>query len=1421
MPSVNVLSGDYLVSGSYFEVLGTGVIPRLITSSSLVLPNQISYSSRRSNILAEGTQGSIDQSHGSLSPVIYSFPGTNAQLARGIYGSLYNPWSQGPDVWGDGTADILWNKNNWTSLANANELEYSNWLDLAWYGAQIVEDQWIAKIVSANKYFKVDFTRWDEEYTTQYWGWAAVITPLNITSTITGLAIDLDFGGIKSNIDAHSKKQVWTLYTGSNSTGPFTKFAGLNAEQFQSTGIIISSGSWLPDKIPGTNFFAKALIQPIDVERRLDYIIDSGSFALKNNEKIGIGINSREAKAKLHVVGDIIANNVSADSISANNIVFGGDRPGPFDYLYQGVYSGNSIGLAGSGNKIFGSENFVFGNENFISGRSITSITDKNFLAGSGNNVLGAPNSIVGSYLNSGESGIKALSLSPNWLRKASLNSIFGGKSNEVIGQENATVNSTFGRVHGVGNSILGGIGNSILGMNSYQNAIIGGATNEIVNKEQYANVLTTDFAGGLYVPIGQEGFTTAIYKDAQSSFHNTIYSAAANRVINCKHTTLSNGRYNLIAYLNHGDIGGSLNRVFGYSWNCTPFNKQGTLYGREASRDIFIRGDSNVIGGTNVLNELPGLGSWNSQFGESGVFIWGNRNTVWKDNVAIFNDNRVPFFPDFSNTFYIQNLYGISFGGFGLGLRTHYRNSDLFWWMSGDKPTGINEYDWWNKANERLETGNYLYLGTRRPITERLEKIFPFLFKPSRGHYDGSPQDGTEGYGEKYVTPQTYVDRSGQAIREVRWNFDADFSINIGDRNKIYPAILTCAYPVYPNPTYENWSDNLGGMPQTNVNGEINELTGVATIQPTSNIVIGYNQEAALFDIMVGTKNKHYYQTLNHQYDQQAPQGSFRRSRTYTKNTPSPEDMYNTVIGHWNTTSGSYVNVLGSHNQLPFSKGPFNILGTSNIIIPQKYFYPVPVFAINKDGLTLPVMGTWNLNSDYGYGDPAERFTAQLGHSNIIGSKNEIRINRVETSCVNILGDFNNGDELKDTAIVGHSNYSTGVSTKILGNRNMISSRRSNVIGDSNFIQDGERSTIIGSENMVTNVIIDPSDWIYYDDGTISHPHIGQNRNAFVPNDMVIIGRANTVSELDRTSVIGNHNWLEGGKSIGDGEGQNNTVIGHGNYSDALSYYQDNSTLGNANTLDGARNNTVGSYNFTKASFDANILGNHNFLQSGVENNIAIGNDHLFYSSGSVAIGQGAHLHSTNQTSISAANYFQYSDIELQNGGAAQKTILTWYGIVTGATTQEIYLDGRAYSPNLTTNAQVGDSRAKIPTNRMWNGKLSVSIADRDLSYVRNITRGFYAFNMNGTIPTSPLSNYGSVEEYIPQGSSHGAHSSILTFSVNGDRLVLNAVGLASQRLVFHVVAEFLDTYIPTSSQNINMFRYSSDGKQKIPVVL
>jgi len=174
-----------------------------------------------------------------------------------------------------------------------------------------------------------------------------------------------------------------------------------------------------------------------------------------------------------------------------------------------------------------------------------------------------------------------------------------------------------------------------------------------------------------------------------------------------------------------------------------------------------------------------------------------------------------------------------------------------------------------------------------------------------------------------------------------------------------------------------------------------------------------------------------------------------------------------------------------------------------------------------------------------------------------------------------------------------------------------------------------------------------------------------------------------------------------------------------------------------------------------------------------------------------------------------------------LQNGGAAQKTILTWYGIVTGATTQEIYLDGRAYSPNLTTNAQVGDSRAKIPTNRMWNGKLSVSIANRDLSYVRNITRGFYAFNMNGTIPTSPLSNYGSVEEYIPQGSSHGAHSSILTFSVNGDRLVLNAVGLASQRLVFHVVAEFLDTYIPTSSQNINMFRYSSDGKQKIPVVL
>jgi len=116
----------------------------------------------------------------------------------------------------------------------------------------------------------------------------------------TGAQFSLSFL-TEENLRKHYNSQYWTFYTGSTSTGPFLEFTGPNKNQYQSTGIIISSGSFLLGKVPGTNFFGKALIRPIPILDRIEFIENSGSLALNSNQKIGIGLLSNKAEEKLHV----------------------------------------------------------------------------------------------------------------------------------------------------------------------------------------------------------------------------------------------------------------------------------------------------------------------------------------------------------------------------------------------------------------------------------------------------------------------------------------------------------------------------------------------------------------------------------------------------------------------------------------------------------------------------------------------------------------------------------------------------------------------------------------------------------------------------------------------------------------------------------------------------------------------------------------------------------------------------------------------------------------------------------------------------------------------------------------------------------------------------------------------------------------
>lgn len=1516
MPNVNVLSGDYLVSGSYFEVLGTGVIPNLVTSSSLALPTSLSYAPINAIALTAGTTETFAQPYDSEQRLAYTFPGTapqTAQLARGWYG-LFNPWSQ--SEWDSNPADILWNDEGWENIESAALRNYSEWTSIIdFYNLpeeevlnRILNTTWVLKVVSANKYFKVKFNNWDQGAPNYYYGpnpqWGADFTPLSFQYTNTGLAINLSFS--PSDLQKHLQTQYWTLFTGSNSNGPFNRFIGNNAEQYLSTGIIISSGTWLPNKIPGTNFFAKALIKPLDVERRLNFIVDSGAFALNPKQNIGIGVLSKDAKEKLHVEGGLFVkgNLTVGGGATLSNVSLGfenqtGSRASEYSSILGGrsgiVDSAFSVLNGGFRNQLYGIWNVIGGGgRNLVSGFDLiisNGVGNINF--GSGNAMLGAKASSIGIGYPTGSLAAQNRQISggliwENYLSRNAYNTIAGGLNSSIYkGIGNFTAGAFRGYTDGYFNNNINGLDNRIYSTSSYNNSIVGGYGNiisktslsywvngqarpdpvEIASMAEPWQML--DLQGGL----STEPFTPrdvlnrlngANNYPPQVTAGNTILNGVLNKVTNSRFNLIAYGGMNQIAYCENGDIAGNMNRVYGEQW----YDYGRRNYYREGdanSKDIFIRGHRNMVGiDVYAYNRLPKIyppGGGPNQYGASGVVIFGNEVSTTNNAVAVFSDSRNPFRTTKGNTFHVAHLNGISLGGLGVQLNNEacYSN-DLIYWMSGNVGTGAFNNSYWNgeyspqqtapdsngnwtvaQAIKNIETGSQLTPGTRRSYSDRLAKIIPHLTTSSlkRPNYDESPY--AEGTYPKYYPDyhDDYYDLSGNLIREFRWDLRRGLGVNIGTLNSLFPAIITAAWPLASGLGSSNFGDPLIDTYQQ---GGIPILTGVATITPTNSIAIGHRNESLYSDIIVGYQNTRLYQKVT-RYTHNSYLGDFSKlpwakKHTYSREyTPAPSDGYTTIIGGNNTISGASTNVIGYGNNITFSKGLTNLMGMNNEIYPSDYYYPWYQNIVDPQGYIRPVIGGWNYNGWTVFHEAA------LGNSNIIGNSNGFRTRKGETHTLNVLGNNNLGDDVTRITVVGTSNYVTGLGTKVIGNRNIVMSRESHVLGDENYIQDGLKSIVLGTENVITNVLLNQVD-IYNETAPVGSqftnygttntvPGLPHNYNVTTPNDMVVIGKSNTISELQRTSILGSHNLIEGGKLDLNGEGESNQVIGHNNYSDAKWYVQDYSILGNFNTWDGKTTNLIGSYNLLPASIDTSILGNNNYQKSGLRNSIIIGNDHYVEASDGAAVGTNVYEYNPGQISFSPMNHLKYSNTigagqhsasnydlyGSARGGAAQKTILTWHGIVTGSAAQEIYLDGRSYSPNI-SSAELAMSRARIPNNRMWNGKLYISIANRGLSYVRNITRGFYMVNQNGTINASSLSAFGTVEDQVTVGSSHGTHNSVASFGAIGDRLVLTTVGIAGQKLVYHVVAEFLDTYVPTTSEDIFGYRLAADGVTRLPVL-
>ena len=1331
MPNVNVLSGDYLASGSYFEVLGTGLIPNLVTLDRLTQPASVTF-------------------HGAGSPV-------------------------------------------------------------------------------------------------------------------TGLRVNLSFLN-SEELRKHYNSQYWTLFTGSTNVGPFLEFNGLNKDQYQSTGIIISSGTHLPGKVPGTNFFTKIKLQPLNVQNRIEFLQNSGSVALNSNQKFGVGLTSTSAAEKLHVSGgnfrvdgriisnnsisssSLVTSNISATNITGsnlitgfilrggagNNIIRGVDtygatilagsnnlNTGTFGFLGGGynnqllgdsstIVGGNTntncskFGFIGGGfsntitsvgstitesstivggnsntargqntaivggynNKIFsdssvlvgGINNVLTGNfstivgggYNLITGGSLGITTEEgtcySTVVGGENNILVGAQSFIGAGLGNFSSGSSLvigggsynqsagwnstiaggyqnrigitgwgaqgsvrgnymLHTTPNpekqWFSRVGYNTIGGGTYNFAVGNSNTIGGGWENEIDGVGNAIPGGWENIISGYPQFYSSVLGGTQNQIM----------TNYPD----PTGMNGVRTytGIWDHWKGPFAqaNTIVGGFKQRILNGKHNTIINGFENIIADSDHVTIEGERNLVM------------------TKATGVFIKGNINSIGS----GAFSQVGNPTNGFGLSNVVIFGDGIRNAKSNVVIFNDNRVQNAEDVpvEKSIYFNHLNGIVLQGAGIVAKDNSRSQVFTWYWSGGNPT----YDT-QKLNERTQ---------------------PYFNHVLRG-------DGDNYYPLGYDLLPSLKDKYGYPITGFLFNALANYPITLGVNNRSFKSILTAA-----------WASG-----QYDLYGSANALTGVGRIQPSENILIGYDNMGSVGDIILGKNNTHAYETGNSNQN-------YQRGHTYTKFGPSEKDAYNIIVGGDNFISGKYSTTIGYFNRNPFNKGANNIVGQSNKNVPEGYELPVTGLRRMPDGTLKNIIVGYSGNALY------SGQVAFESYSNIYGNENEIYSGPLNYN--NIVGNFNNANDLEEGILIGNSNYSSGNSSTIIGSRNLNSAESSKIIGNVNWLQNGVSPVVLGDNNVQFNY------------------------SSFIAQGELILGKDNSSSSVNQQTIIGNKNYFSRLKS-----GSSNTYIGHGNAIAATNYkYVDQSNLiGNLNNLDFSDSTVLGNLNSIVGN-NINNLGNRNRITNNY--GAAFGNDNVNVGDNSLALGTNAYTYNPGQISTSSRNIFEYSSESAAwyaKGGGAQKSVLTWDAISTGINRQEIYLNGDAYDANYNQFANGGPvGRAFIPSGRIWNGDLTITVAETGLRNMRLIRQTFTIANTgNRALPMNMLTRTTLLDNTI--GTALAGNNIGLMFSGDNfnDKLAIWVTGLADKKLIWNVTADFLDSWIPTTEQ-VNMVKpLSLNSPILVPVV-
>jgi hypothetical protein len=864
-------------------------------------------------------------------------------------------------------------------------------------------------------------------------------------------------------------------------------------------------------------------------------------------------------------------------------------------------------------------------------------------------------------------------------------------------------------------------------------------------------------------------------------------------------------GAFNLISGKNSAQVRNHLiiNGAGNYILNdktSRPSERVSIING--VSNVAFNASDSLLFGTNNILfpftsgvvsfgdNSNFGAGEGSIKTGVKGVFAFGDRISAYDDNNVIFNDNRgFRLSTVDKNTFIINHLNGLKINGGGLQFLDNSHQTIYDYWLNDT--SGIVPYGW----DPYVDSTVNLY-GPTAYQENGIQSFLWYMFGTNSGVF----REYKTNVPDLNLTNELRDAYGGYVTGLVINKTDA-FPINIGLNNKTYNAIVTATY-------------SAGGI---DLYGNLAPIPNVGKFNPTNNIIIGQDNNAAFFDIFIGRGNYHAYMTEDNT-------GVREKLLNYTTKTPCINDAQSVAIGWYNYMSGNYNTLLGIKNRVMHSKGDANIIGNNNQIYPQGYFRNIVTASAMPDGTIRSIIGGKEINPEF-------NTQAIRIFSNIFGIKNEISY---ANGFFNVIGDFNSADNISSSQIFGFDNYVTGSKITTIGQYNLISTNETTVLGNNNFLQYGAGHKVVGNSNLLRNTLFTGGNY---------------------PLNQMIFGDFNTTNQTSYEVVLGTNNLLD------HLLGSYNTYIGNANYTSKIS--KDNSLLGNNNNLAGERLLVLGNQNRIDSDLflgmdpfvsdlndnsaleDNVVVGNRNFLSS--NSSLALGNDIYINQNNTIGMGNNSYTYNYGQKSYSSLNLSDVASQQVNNinlGGITQKTSLIWRGISTGNTShsqavwstvsgkgQEIYLNNTAYDENhnKATRTNGGPTgRAYIPCGRIWNGTLNITIANRGFGLyenqdIRTIQESFTVINsgtssLDGKISISrntisdnsfgrKLSNTGYLDSFVSRdlGRPNGVGLMISGDNIN-NKIALWVTGLNTAHLNWNVSADFLDTFIGEQTNDVPM---------------